>query len=106
MKDVDVNFLVEHLQIYSHKWRVIGISLNFLHDELENIRLSSQDITTELLLTDLLSRWSQWPTRYHSDVPTLERLCSALRSNLVGLGAKANELYELRNQLPSQIKTR
>ena len=43
----------------------------------------------------------------HPVVPTLEQLCDALRSGLVGsglvgLGAEANDLYETKNNLPSK----
>ena len=99
----DVCFLASHLCKYaSHKWREIGLALNFEDGELKGLSLSFPRYTTEQLLTELLSRWCQWPTADHSDVPTMERLCDALRSGLVGLGAQANDLYELRNFLPSR----
>ena len=102
MKSEDINFLMAYLHRYAYKWRDIGASLNFQHGDLENISCSNPGATTQQLLTELLSQWSQWPTADHSDVPTMERLRDALRSGLVGLGAQANDLYELRSQLPSQ----
>lgn len=59
------------------------------------ISQSSPRATTKYLLTELLSQWSQWPTAEHSDVPTMRRLCDSLHCDLVGLGAEANDLYEL-----------
>ena len=43
-------------------------------------------------LQELLSQWVQWPTEEHQNDPTLEALCTALRSRLVGLGSLAEEL--------------
>ena len=40
-------------------------------------------------LQELLSQWVQWPTASHSTRPTLESLCAALQSSLVGLGSLA-----------------
>ena len=102
VKSRDVSFLMMHLHQYAYKWRDIGTALNFQHSELENISHGFPRATIQQLLTELLSQWSQWPTADHSDVPTMERLRDALRSGLVGLGAQANDLYELRSQLPSQ----
>ncbi len=102
VRNEDVNMLISHLHKYAYKWRDIGASLNFQHGELENISQSNPIATTQQLLTELLSQWSQWPTADHPDAPTMERLRDALRSGLVGLGAQANDLYELRDNLPSQ----
>ena len=103
MRSGDVAFLVSHLhKDASHKWSEIGLALNFRDGELKSIIQSFPRATTQQLLTELLSQWCQWPTADHSDVPTMERLCDALRSGLVGLGAQANDLYELRNSLPSK----
>ena len=101
MKDSDVSFLVGHLCKSASKWREIGIALGFLPGELDNIAHPIPGAPTQRLLTELLSQWSQWPTANHSDVPTMEKLRDALRSGLVGLGAEAADLYELRNYLPS-----
>ena len=95
---------MEHLHKYAYKWRDIGASLKFEFDEMENISHSSPIATTQQLLHKLLSQWSQWPTADHSQVPTMERLCKALRSGLVGLGAVANDLYDTRTNLPSQTE--
>ena len=102
VKSEDVGFLMEHMLDYSYKWRWIGLSLRFRPGELENIRQSFPEKPTKYFLMELLSQWTQWPTTTHPHVPTMEKLCSALRSGLVGLGALANELYVLCTQLPSQ----
>ena len=45
-------------------------------------------------LQELLSQWVQWPTASHPTKPTLEALCGALRSSLVGLGSLADKVNE------------
>ena len=101
MKSEDLLFLVTSLHRFSAKWKEIGLSLNFLADELDCIGHNKELMQC---LVELLKKWSQWPTDDHQDSPTIESLCDALHSPLVGLGAAANELYELRNLLPSQTK--
>ncbi len=102
MRSDDVRFLVLHLCKNANKWWEIGLGLGFQDGELKNINSNIPGATAQRLLTELLSQWSQWPTTDHHEDPTMERLCGALRSSLVGLGAVANELYELRNSLPSR----
>ncbi len=104
VRSQDVAFLVEHLHKYAFKWREIGTVLRFHHDELEIIFYSLPGATSQRLLRELLSQWSQWPTADHSDVPTMERLRDALQSGLVGLGAEANALYDKRTLLPSTLQ--
>ena len=101
MRSGDVTTLIGYLFKYAAKWRDIGTSLNFQPGELDNISHSNPGASTKELLIQLLSQWSQWPTADHTEHPTMERLRDALRSGLVGLGAVANELYELRHILPS-----
>ena len=103
VKSTDVTFLVARLHNYAFRWREIGTALGFQHGELENIRHSLPGANTQRLLTELLSQWSQWPTVDYPQPPTIERLCDALRSSLVGLGAEANSLYAKRTDLPSQL---
>ena len=103
MRDKDVGFLMGYLCQHSYKWEVIGTALHFLPSELENIRHSPQATTLKLRLKEVLCQWVQWPTTAHSQTPTMEMLCDALRSDLVGLGAVANQLYDTRNYLPSQL---
>ena len=86
----------------AYKWRDIGTALGFQYGELENIRQSFPVAETQQLLIKVLSDWCEWPTEDHPDAPTVERLCDALRGNLVGLGAVANDLYQLRHFLPSK----
>ncbi len=90
---------MSQLHIHAAKWKEIGSSLNFHSGELENISYSGT--TPQQLLSKLLSQWTQWPTADHPDDPTMEKLHDALRSGLVGLGAVANDIYELRNFLSS-----
>ena len=97
-----MNMLMSHLHKYAYKWREIGSSLNFHHGELENISQSPPGADPKQYLKELLIQWSHWPTADHSDVPTMEKLRDALGSGLVGLGVEANDLYELRNFLPSK----
>lgn len=104
MKQEDVPYLTKHLCLYKSKWRDIGTALGFLYDELENITHSTAAPLRGAaeLLEELLNKWSHWPTESHHDAPTLERLCDALRSNLVGLGDVANRLSAKKGCLPSQ----
>ena len=102
MRDRDVGFLMGYLCQYSYKWEDIGTSLHFLPGELENIRHSPQVITPQQRLNSVLCQWVQWPTTAHPQTPTMEMLRDALRSDLVGLGAVANKLYDARDYLPSQ----
>ena len=104
MRPEDVSFLMTRLHHYAYMWRDVGTALNFQHAEMENIRHSFPTATTRDLLHELLSQWSQWPTTEHSQDPTMERLCDALRSSLVELGAPASELFENRGNLPSLTK--
>ena len=103
MRDKDVGFLMGHLYQHSYKWDVIGTALQFFPGELENIRHSPQVITPQQRLNAVLCQWIQWPTTAHSQIPTMEMLRDALRSDLVGLGAAANQLYDARDYLPSQL---
>ena len=98
--DKDVGFLMGYLCPYSHKWGDIGTALHFLSGELKNIYRNHQEV--QQCLKEVLCQWVQWPTAAHSQTPTIEMLRDALRSDLVGLGAVANQLYDARNELPSQ----
>ena len=102
MKKEDVTFLVTFLHSFSAKWKEIGLCLKFDPNELDIIGHDDKSVTQ--CLVQMLSQWSQWPTVDHCDSPTLEKLCEALGSRLVKLGAQANELYDLRIYLPSQQK--
>ena len=103
VRDKDVGFLMGYLCRHSSKWEDIGTALHFLPGELENIRHSPQAATLQLRLKKVLCKWVQWPTTAHSQTPTMEMLHDALRSDLVGLGAMANQLYDARNYLPSRL---
>ena len=98
MKGEDIYFLVSVLHRFSNKWKEIGSALGFQSGEVQGF----SQLTNAQSLQALLTQWSQWPIADHSDTPTMERLCDALRSGMVGLGATANDLYERRYNLPSQ----
>ena len=99
----DVSFLMKLLCNYAFKWEEIGTALNFTRGELQNIKHSSPIASPQQHLNQLLDEWAQWPNSGHHEVPTVKRLCDALRSNLVRLGAEANKLHERRYSLPSQL---
>ena len=82
------------LQSYSYKWNPIGLSLGFTPHELCTISSKVTLLTGAPVsyLQELLSQWVQWPTEEHRNDPTLEALCTALRSSLVGLGGLAEEV--------------
>ena len=69
------------------------MALSFTHGELENIRMSFPISSPQVLLGEVLTQWSQWPTDTHPDHPTMEKLRDALRSGPVGLGVLANQIY-------------
>ena len=98
-----MNVVLDHLLKYAYKWDAIGTALNFQLAELENIRCDPQLTTLQQRLQVLLTQWSHGPTATHPDTPTVERLCSALRSDLVGLGDVANQLEEMKGSLPRKL---
>ena len=102
VSDRDVSFLVGLLCTHAHKWNGIGLALGFLPGELSNISCIYPP-SPQRHLTELLSKWAQWPTASHPQPPTVEGLSAALRSNSVELGAVANELDSKRSSLPSLL---
>lgn len=102
--DKDVGFLVGLLCTHAYKWNDIGLALGFLSGEIGNISCIYPP-SPQKHLTELLSQWAQWPTPAHPQDPTVEAMCAALRSNLVGLGATANELDSMKSSFPSQQGT-
>ena len=101
MKDVDVSFLQGFLCTYAHTWEGIGLELHFLADELKNIKADSQQV--KHCLKEVLSQWVHWPVEGHPEIPTVERLCEALRSKTVGRGDVADQLCQMKDNLPSQM---
>ena len=101
MKNEDVQFLMKYLHQCAYKWKAIGEALHFLYGELKNIEHSNPGADVEQFLRVLLNRWCQWPTESHKDLPTIEKLCDALRSDAVGFGGIAREVYDDRTHLPS-----
>ena len=96
----DVVNLLHLLQCYSFKWNEIGLSLGFITPELNTISKMPLLLVgaPTSYLQELLSQWVQWPTASHSTRPTLESLCGALRSSLVGLGSLADQVKEMRQR--------
>ena len=101
----DVNSLTKSLSNYSYKWGDIGTSLDFLPGELKSIAQDNPQGSTQHHLKELLYRWAQWPTDDHLEEPTVDKLCHALRSNVVGLGAVASEIEKERSLTSSQLCT-
>lgn len=99
VKEEDICFLMDILCKYSSEWRNIGTALNFMHSDLKMIDFNPQATTLQWRLLEVLTQWSH---RIHPHVPTVEELCAALRSNLVGLGVVANEIEARKGSLPSQ----
>ena len=92
MNEKDIDQLLCLLQNYSCKWRKIGLALGFVIPELNTISnkpMLLMDAPQSFLL-ELLTQWVQWPTKSHPPKPTLEALCKALKSSLVGLGSLAD----------------
>ena len=80
---------------FSYKWNEIGLGLGFTQPELSH-NIASKPLlqagAPTSYLRELLSQWVQWPTKDHPHKPTMEALCKALRSSLVGLEQLANEV--------------
>ena len=94
LREKDIVNLMRLLQSYSYKWNPIGLSLGFTQHELSTIfcMLKLYVGSPVSYLQELLSQWVQWPTQEHQNNPTIEALCTALRSSLVGLGSLAEEV--------------
>ena len=94
LSEKDLVHLMRLLQSYSYKWNPIGLSLGFTQHELNTIfgMLKLLLGAPVSYLQELLNQWVQWPTEEHQNNPTLEALCTALRSSLVGLGSLAEEV--------------
>ena len=83
------------LHNFSDKWNEIGLGLGFIQPELNQIRSDPSLCMSGApasFLNKLLSQWVQWPMKDHPTKPTLEALCEALRSSLVGLGSLAEKV--------------
>ena len=94
LSEKDLVHLMRLLQSYSYKWNPIGLSLGFTQHELKTISgmLKLVEGAPVSYLQESISQWLQWPTEEHQNNPTLEALCTALRSSLVGLGSLAEEV--------------
>ena len=103
VKSQDVSFLVKFLYKYAYMWERIGTALKFQYGELQNIKDSSPIASPQHHLNQLLDKWTQWPNCSHHEVPTVKRLCDALRSDALGLTAEANKLQEGRHSLLSAL---
>ena len=94
LNDRHVSALLQVMHNHSLKWRKIGLALGFTEPELQDIESKPALLITAPFsyLEDLMSQWIQWPTDDHESEPTLEKLCTALKSSLVGLGRLAKEV--------------
>ena len=94
LSEKDLVHLMRLLQSYGYKWNPIGLSLGFTQHELNTISgmIKLVDGAPVSYLQESISQWLQWPTEEHQNNPTLEALCTALRSSLVGLGSLAEEV--------------
>ena len=94
LTEKDVAKLLELIHTFSYKWDMIGLQLKFAPSEIEYIRSMPLLLATApaSFLKELLCQWVQWPTLNHPTRPTLEALCTSLRSSSVGLGALADEV--------------
>ena len=84
---------MEFLTIYSYKWRLIGTALNFppyALDSIEDKHASKIDSGKHALI-NLIGDWVLKKSVYAMP-PTVSNLKRALASQLVGLGALANQL--------------
>ena len=108
MNEKDVYQLLCLLQNHSNKWNTIGLALGFLPSELSTISAMPNLLvgSPQSCLQELLTRWVQWPTDNYSFEPTLEALCKALQSALVGLGSLADRVYQkmIQNTGKSAVK--
>ena len=98
-----MSFLLEEgkLSTYSYKWESIALAvpIGFQFGEVKGIdRTNRGDV--QACMTEMLNIWS---SRHedHKKQPTLENLCAALRSQMIGLGAVASDLQKIRTKLPS-----
>ena len=99
IQEKDVNFLMENfLHDCGYKWTEIGDAIGFRYGEIKTIENAVRGDANKGL-RELLMKWSKWPIKSHTEKPTLEKLCDALRSNLVGLGDVARCLDQRRNEL-------
>ena len=94
LTEKDVAALMNRIHNFSDKWNNIGLILGFTQPELNQIETNLSLLTSSpgSFMKKLLSQWVQWPTKDHSTKPTLEALCEALRSSLVGLGQLAEKV--------------
>ena len=87
-----VRILTNTLADCSSYWEKIAISLGLLDNDIRNIRFMMPNDPLLCLYRVINS----WVMQKHGDtmLPTLKYLENALRSTMVGLGAKANDLRE------------
>ncbi len=90
----NIQSLMTYLRQCAFKWREIGYSLNFQHWEVKEIEETFPRAGPQELMRELMMKWCEWPIDDHLDYPTLETLCGALRSGMVGYGALANKIEQ------------
>ena len=94
LTETDVVKLMKLIHNFSDKWNEIGLELGFTQPELNQIKSNPSLFTSApaSFLTELLTKWVQWPTKDHPTKPILGVLCEALRSSLVELGQLAEKV--------------
>ena len=88
-----VRILINTLADCSSCWEKIAISLGLLENDIRNIRSMLPNYDADLCLYQVINLWVM-QKHEHTIPPTLKNLQNALRSAIVGLGAKANDLKE------------
>ena len=94
LTEKDIAALMNQIHNFSEKWNGIGLILGFTQPELNQIKNNPSLFMSGpgSFMGELLSQWVQWPTKDHPTKPTLEALCKALHSSLVGLGQLAEKV--------------
>ena len=87
--ETNVPMLTECLADYSSKWKEIATSLRLPHNKIENIL--AKRLEPVMTLKEVILSWVLCECK-DAMPPTLGSLERALRSKIVGLGAKANSL--------------
>ena len=97
-EEFEVPALTEILAGYSSKWEVIAISLGLPDNKIKNIAAKNVSKPVEVDLNEVLLSWVRGGFE-HAKPPTMGNLQEALRSNTVGLGALANKVELVTNEM-------
>ena len=97
-KEFEVPALTEALAGHSSKWEVIAISLGLPDNKIKNIAAKNVSKPVEVALNEVLLSWVRGEFE-HAKPPTMGNLQEALLSNTVGLGALANKVELVANEM-------